>query len=216
MTKKIKLLKKIKTKVIIALVVILLIVIIGFIYLDLVVNPIIVKIAEAEIDSVATTAVSDAIFVVVNDENIDYSDLVDIKYDSEGNVQSLVSNTVKMNYLARELSTKAQLYLDKIAGEGIAIPIGAFTGMPIFSDLGPDYNLKLYPIGSNITTFSSKFTSAGINQTMHSIYIDINASMSVILPTRTQKIEFVTSALVCETIIVGKIPSVYLSGGIAS
>lgn len=210
------LLKKIKTKVVITLVVVLLLFVIVFIYLDLVVNPIIIKIAESKIDSVATTAVSDAIFVVVNDGNIDYNDLVDIKYDSEGNIQSISSNTVKMNYFARELSAKAQLYLDKIAGEGISIPIGAFTGMPIFSDLGPSYNLKLYPIGSNITSFSSKFTSAGINQTMHSIYIDINASMSVILPTRTQKIEFVTSALVCETIIVGKIPSVYLSGGAVS
>lgn len=207
---------KFKSRLYRSLIILLLLIAIVIAYLELVVNPIIINIAEAKVDSVATTAISDAIFKVVTDNDVEYDDLVEIIYDSTGNIASIVSNTYKMNYFARELSTHAQILLDKIAATGIDIPIGAFTGMPAFSDVGPNCNLKLSPIGSVITAFNSKFTSAGINQTLHSLYVDVNTSISVVLPTRSRKIEFITQALVCETIIVGKIPDVYLNGSIAS
>lgn len=188
--------------------VIALVIAICFIYIEVVVNPIILNIAEAQIDSFGTTAVSDAIFEVINNENVNYNDLITITYDHDNSVSSIVANMEKLNYLAREVSTKAQILLDEIADKSVKINLGAFTGLEAFAQYGPKINLSLMPIGSVITTFDSIFETAGINQTKHSIYVDVNTIISVVLPTSTKKITFVTSALVCECVIVGKVPDI--------
>ncbi|MBQ3463790.1 MAG: hypothetical protein IJH36_11955, partial [Clostridia bacterium] len=57
------------------------------------------------------------------------------------------------------------------------------------------------------------FTSAGINQVYHKIYLDVSIEMSymgiMIADTRTVK----TTALVSETVIVGDTPQYYGSSG---
>ncbi len=188
--------------------VIALVIAICFIYIEVVVNPIILNIAEAQVDSLGTTAVSDAIFEVINNENVSYNDLVTITYDDDNTVSSIVANMEKLNHLAREVSTKAQILLDEMADKTVKVNLGAFTGFEAFAQYGPKINLSLMPIGSVITTFDSIFETAGINQTKHSIYVDVNTMISVVLPTSTKKITFVTSALVCECVIVGKVPDI--------
>lgn len=200
--------KTIKQKLLLSVMVIALVIAICFIYIEVVVNPIILNIAEAQIDSLGTTAVSDAIFEVINNENVNYNDLVTITYDHDNSVSSIVANMEKLNHLAREVSTKAQILLDEIADKSVKVNLGAFTGLEAFAQYGPKINLSLMPIGSVITTFDSIFETAGINQTKHSIYVDVNTIISVVLPTSTKKITFVTSALVCECVIVGKVPDI--------
>ena len=188
--------------------VIVVLIAIAFIFVEVVVNPIILNVVEAQVDSLGTTAVSDAIYEVVNKEGISYNDLVKITYDKDDSVASIVANMEKLNHLAREVSTKAQVLLDEMSGQSVKVPLGVFTGLEVFAQYGPKINLSLMPIGSVITTFDSVFETAGINQTKHSIYVDVNTVISVVLPTSTKKIAFVTSALVCECVIVGKVPDI--------
>lgn len=204
--------KRIKAKLFFCFFAILTIVVLLFIYFEMVVNPMVVRIASAKVDSVATTAISDAIYDVICENELKYSDFVNISYDSSGNITSITSNVDKMNLFARDLSTKSQIYLDNIGKLSVNIPLGAFTGLEAFSSIGPEISLKMLPIGSVITSFRTSFDYAGINQTRHSIYVDASTILSVILPTSSKKLEFVTSALVCESVIVGKVPSVYLGG----
>lgn len=70
------------------------------------------------------------------------------------------------------------------------------------------------PIGNVLCKFSSKFTSAGINQTLHSIFVDVQTSVSIILPTRTVQVGGSSQVLIAESVIVGKVPDVYLNGNI--
>ena len=197
-----------KRKFIFSIVIIFFIIAISFIYLEIVVNPIILNIAEAQVDSLGTTAISDAIYEVISDEKINYTDLVNITYDNDNTVASIVANMEKLNHLAREVSTRAQILLDEIGNRSVKVPLGAFSGLEAFAQYGPKVTLSLMPIGSVITTFDSVFETAGINQTKHSIYVDVNTTISVVLPTSTKKIAFVTSALVCECVIVGKVPDI--------
>ena len=78
-------------------------------------------------------------------------------------------NSVTINSFARDVSSVSQVYLDKIIDQGIDIPLGTFTGMPIFVGRGPSVNIKLLPIGSITCRFNSEFVNAGINQTNHKI-----------------------------------------------
>lgn len=200
--------KTIKQRFILSIMVIVVLIAIAFIFVEVVVNPIILNVVEAQVDSLGTTAISDAIYEVVNKEEISYDDLVKITYDKDDSVASIVANMEKLNHLAREVSTKAQALLDEMSGQSVKVPLGVFTGLEVFAQYGPKINLSLMPIGSVITTFDSVFETAGINQTKHSIYVDVNTVISVVLPTSTKKIAFVTSALVCECVIVGKVPDI--------
>ena len=61
-----------------------------------------------------------------------------------------------------------------------------------------------------ILRFLSKFTSCGINQTLHQIYASVETNVSAVLPLK--KINCVRSEdiLVAESLIIGDIPATYL------
>ncbi|MBR2333972.1 MAG: sporulation protein YunB [Clostridia bacterium] len=69
------------------------------------------------------------------------------------------------------------------------------------------------PIGTANCDFVSSFVSAGINQTVHRIYIDVYADINVITPIADPTISVKAEVLVCENLIVGKIPDTYLTMG---
>lgn len=185
-------------------------VVVSFLYVYCIVNPVVVKATEHMIFSLSTSAVSDAIYDVLNEENITYDDLVNIQYDKNGDISLISLQTIRLNLVARKFYQVAQVYLDNMGRAGIDVALGTFTGIPFLSGVGPKINLKLISIGAMTSTFENSFKSAGINQTNHSLYIHLYASVSMILPAYSKTIDSVTEMLVAESVIVGDVPNVYL------
>ena len=184
-----------------------------FLYFNFIVGPLVVEVSRAQVDSVATTAVSDAIYDVIQEEGYTYQDFINVEYATDNTFSSITANAIELNNFARELSTLIQIYLDDVGEHDISVPLGTFTGITALSGVGPKISINIVPIGSVITSFSSSFESAGINQTKHALYIDANISISVVLPLTTKRVDFVTQVLICENIIVGKVPEFYFSSG---
>ncbi|MBO7528244.1 MAG: sporulation protein YunB [Clostridia bacterium] len=210
MKKGLNYLKKIKHKVKIIMVIIITIVIVGLIYLNVVVNPIIISTSTAKIRSLSQRAVETVVWQVISDSAI-YDSLITIVRNDNGKILAINSNAVSINMLALELTQKAQLALSDTGAKGVNIPIGTFSGMPIFTGRGPSINIKMLPIGTIYCKFNSSFTSAGINQTNHRIYLTVHSSVSMILPTASQIIDTETQLMISESIIVGEIPQTYLN-----
>lgn len=183
-------------------------------YFHFVVGPKVVEVSRAQVDSIATTVISDGIYNVMLEKGYKYEDFVDVKHSQTNEIVSISANSVALNKFARELSTETQIQLDTVIDHGIAVPLGTFTGINALSALGPKININIMPIGSVITSFSSQFESVGINQVRHSIFIDVNVTISVILPLGSQNIDFITQVLICENIIIGKVPEVYFNGSL--
>ncbi len=181
-----------------------------FLYIFCVINPIVKEATWASIYSLSTSAVSDAVYDVIAEENLQYEDLVEISYDSNGDISLISIDTIVVNNLARRFYQVAQVYLDKMGDNGLDIAVGTFTGLPFLVGVGPTINIKLVQIGAMTSCFKSKFTSAGINQTNHSLYIELHASVSLVLPTYSSTVDSVTEFLVTESVIVGDVPEVYL------
>lgn len=180
-----------------------------FAYVYCVVNPVVVEATRHMIFSLSTSAVSDAIYDVLNEENISYDDLVNIEQDNNGTITMISLQTIRLNLIARKFYQVAQVYLDNMGKNGIDVALGTFTGLPFLNGIGPKINLKLVPIGAMTSMFKSNFVSAGINQTNHSLFIHLYASVSMILPAYTTTIDSVTEMLVAESIIVGDVPEIY-------
>lgn len=181
-----------------------------FLYIFCVINPIVKEATWASIYSLSTSAVSDAVYDVIAEENLQYEDLVEISYDNNNEISLISIDTVLVNNLARRFYQVAQVYLDRMGDNGLDIAIGTFTGLPFLVGVGPTINIKLVQIGAMTSCFKSKFTSAGINQTNHSLYIELHASVSLVLPTYSSTVDSVTEFLVTESVIVGDVPEVYL------
>jgi len=52
----------------------------------------------------------------------------------------------------------------------------------------------------------------GINQTKHSIYLNVVADISIVMPSRTENFAVMTQVLVGECVLVGKIPETFFQG----
>lgn len=167
-------------------------------------------VSEATIRSITTVAVNDAIYYTLND-NLRYEDLIRIDRDENGNVTTITANSLKINRIARDTAYLSQENLNRMSEEGIMIPIGAFTGIKILAGFGKKVNVKIIPISNVECKFVSSFTDAGINQTKHSIYLQIVSDISIIMPSKTTNLASNTQVLVCESVINGNIPSVYLN-----
>lgn len=178
-------------------------------FLNDVINPIVITSSQSKIFALSQDAINTAVFDVIKDATI-YDSLVNIIRNDVGDIVLITSNAIQINSLSREIVENAQKKLEQLGQKGVNIPIGTFTGMPIFVGLGPNVNIKLVPIGAINCTFTSQFVSAGINQTNHKIYLEVNSKINIILPTASKQLQTSTQMLISENIIIGKIPETYL------
>lgn len=200
-----------KTKFLFFVIPVFCVLLIIFCYMQFVASPIILKSTYAQVDSFATTQISDAIKECIEESGLEYGDFVTIKYNSNQDITAILANSLNINLFAREVASVSQVYFDEIIDKGVDIPIGTFTGLNFLAGRGAKVNFKLVPIGSILSSFKSNFTSVGINQTLHTLSIIVETTVSVIMPLTSDKITFNTEIIVCENLIVGKVPSVYLS-----
>lgn len=199
-------------KTLIAILIIFLLLVILVINYFISVAPMIVTLCEARIRAMTTAAVNSAVFDVMVD-SIKYSDLISIEKNADNEVTLIKANTMLINTLARETARKSEENLERIGEHGVYIPIGTLTRTPLLAGYGPKIEIIVLPIGSVVCEFFSEFEDAGVNQTIHKIYLHVLTSTNVIIPTANSIVKTTTQILISESIIVGKVPEVYLNSG---
>ena len=200
---------KFKYKFLISIIVIL---VLGFIYLTTIVNPIIFNYNKAVVEHNSVDILNNSIKNSLSDYL--YDDLVTIQKNDSGDITLISCNSSNVNKLSNTITSHCQTNLKSLENTGINIALLTFTGIPFLNGIGPKINIKTTPVGYCDSKYISKFTSCGINQTLHQLSIIVSAKVDVLLPIKTFEIEVNTEVLVCESIIVGKIPQVYLTIGI--
>ena len=179
-------------------------------YIRYIATPVIVSNTKAQIGNYATRSINYAIADTMN-QNIGYGELVKIVSDESGNVSFIEANSVRINLLSKTMSKVVMSNFLKFVKNPLKISLGSFSGISILSGLGPKIAYVVNPYGEVYCYFTSNFDSAGINQTYHKIYLVISMKISVVFPTKTLVVNSSSEVLLCETLIVGKIPDVYLN-----
>ena len=167
--------------------------------------------AVAEVRAMCTETINSAVTAVVGG-GVEYDDLFSVVRDDAGNIEMVQANSPEINMVAREIAGLAQANLDALDLKEISIPIGTFTGLALLTGLGPDVTISVMPIGSALCDFVSYFIAAGINQTLHKIYIDVHAEINIITPLDEPTITVKAEVLVAENLIVGEVPEFYFGG----
>ena len=84
-----------------------------------------------------------------------------------------------------------------------------YHGISAFSGISPNFKIAMERAGNINAKIDSEFTSVGINQSMHRIYLDLDCAVGILTPFKTINEEVSSKVLLTETIIVGEVPSTY-------
>ena len=86
---------------------------------------------------------------------------------------------------------------------------GTFTGIKLLAGRGPIIHIKISSIGNVKTDLKSEFSSQGINQTLHRVYLQVECEVNILTPFDNIKRRITNQVLIAENVIVGHIPETY-------
>lgn len=172
------------------------------------VKPVIESVTANEAKIKAVNTINQVVANQLDENSVSYSDLITVSRADDGNVQAITTDIVKMNRLKAKIITDVQNNLGNDTYTSVGIPVGTLFGGDILHGRGPQVSLKITLSGNVTADFKSTFESAGINQTKHQIYLNVNASVYSFLPGFKTTTDINTNVLVAETIIVGSVPQV--------
>lgn len=176
---------------------------------DISIRPVFEKTTAYQCRLIAEKAINGAISDMLADENISYDTIITIKYGENGQVSSIESNVVTMNALKALSSQKINEAIEGIDEEKVGVSVGTASGIEFLYGRGPVMTLGLVPLGHAQTSFESRFTSQGINQTLHAVYLHVDVDVSAVAPWFSTTVNVGTDIIIAETIIVGSIPDSY-------
>lgn len=179
--------------------------------LNIKLRPVIKNIASSRAERIVINTVSDAVARAIDDTDSDYSKLVYLSKNSDGSITAIETNVKAVNELKAHINSEINKQLEALGEEETYIPVGSLTGIELFSGRGPKIKVKLRLYNFVITELKSSFEEAGINQTRHSIDMQVSASIYVVIPGFNTSTEVITNITVAETVIVGKVPDAYTS-----
>ena len=177
----------------------------GFLLADRNVKPLVFSLAEARSAAMASRVLSGAMAEALGD-GVGYDELMNVRMDEKGQVALLSANTVRMNLLADRAGEAALRRLENMSSERVSVPLGAALGLTLLAGSGPLIPVSIVPVGSIGTNFVTEFEACGINQTRHKVYLQLTASIRIVIPTGAKTTQVTANMLVAESIIVGAVP----------
>lgn len=181
-----------------------------FLWLERNLTQVMLTLADARAQVMAVQALNEAAEEIIQ-QGVSYESLVDVSLGSDGSVRLLQANAAGMNRLASQASLLAQEKLDALENQSVSVPLGSALGVALLSGMGPDIRVSILPVGAVVTQFATEFTSAGINQTRHRVFLTMRAQVRLVLPAGASVVEAVTQVAVAESIIVGDVPDSYVN-----
>lgn len=170
-----------------------------------VVEPNLEHIAQIRAETVVTRTINKALAQQF-EGNKGKKDFFDIKKNTDGKVEVVQADSIAINIMMTELSSKIQESFKKMEAEPYYVPLGSLMGSKLFSQLGPDVGLKIIPLSVSSMDFRTEFESEGINQTKFKIYIELTCRIRVLAPFSSETFNSSHTIPVAEAVILGEVP----------
>ena len=171
--------------------------------------PVADELMAAQVNNEASDAVNVAIDRQIAAGELSYDKLVTIEKDALGNVTAIRSNMTEINRLKTGILFRIDEQLEGFSVEQLGVPAGSIFLPELFSGRGPKIPVRVLAVRASDANFRNEFSSAGINQTLHRIMLDIRVDVTILTWTGTREVTVDSSVAVAETVIVGTVPSTY-------
>ena len=174
---------------------------------------VIVALAQTQVINTTSDLINDAI-----DQQIDAGDSMDgrvmyFEKDLDGRIAALKTN---MNEVIRLGTQVLNIINDEILARDasqLGIPLGNSFFPEFLSGRGLSIPVEILAIRNSDASFTSDFSEAGINQTLHRLNMEVRVDVSVLVLGRTESFAVNSQVMVAETIIIGQVPDTLLQTG---
>lgn len=185
-------------------------------YVDRLLQPTLFTIARVKAIHMATEIMNQTVMDNLASQQLKYQDLIQVHKDEQGKIVLVQADTIKINKVSNEITLKIQDSFKKMDSESISIPLGQLLGIHLLAALGPDFNVRMIPVGIVRVDIIDKFEGAGINQTRHLIWLDLSSEFQIAIPLYKEEFKVSTKVPLAQNIIVGDVPPalVTMQGGI--
>lgn len=187
----------------------------AFYWLDVKVRPVVMLAAKA----IATRAATEALNEAVTEEiahDADYSRIVELDNGPDGHLQVARFNFASVTQLQSAATQQALTNLRALSADSLELPVGQVLAGPLIGNAGPRLPIHLYVVGSAHSSVTTDVKSVGVNQTVHILYLDLSAEVSVVAPLITTPVRVQSRVPLAYIVLAGRVPNTYLYNGSGS
>lgn len=173
-------------------------------------RPVLEEAARTQVMNQMTGVLEHAALEALSQQGVEDTALVSIERDADGAITALTTDMSKLNSLRTQIVTQVLQELERVDVSTIQIPLGSLLDSELIWARGPAIQARAMTVGTVSAEFESDFTAAGVNQTLHRIWLELSVPLTVMLPGGEVQAELNSRLCVAETVIVGSVPSTYL------
>lgn len=167
------------------------------------------KLAVTRVTNTVNRIVTQAVNETIDSGEIRYDDLISFEKDNDGKITAVKSNMPEFNRLQSKILNVILERISEVSTRDLSIPLGSLTGASLLAGRGPLVSVRMQSVGSSTAHLENRFVSAGINQTKHQIFLDVDVSVAILLPGFSTATQVSNAFTVAETVIVGTVPETY-------
>jgi sporulation protein YunB len=198
-------------------------------------KPTLVRVAESQTKRIAEYVINKAVNKRIA-EGLDVENLIKVQTDQNGIVSTIDFNAAIVNSVLAETSHLVQENLkqaeegnldmleeafnrdfideNKLHNKGIIyeIPLGQATNNILLANLGPKIPVRFTVLGDILSDVKKTIQPYGINNALVEIAIEIDVSVSIIIPFATKETKVSSTIPVAMRVIQGGVPQFYNNG----
>lgn len=167
------------------------------------------KIIGAQVRNAASTQIDNAVLRYMEENSLTYGSLVNINFDEKGAINSVTADAAKIDAIIVRMDTDIGDML-KEQVMTVSVPLSVIFGTNLLVPWKKCIDVKYFPINVVNVNLRHEFEAKGINQTLHTIYLNIAVDVEVLLPLRNTTESISTEILLGQTLIVGSVPNTYV------
>lgn len=169
--------------------------------------------SQTQVRNSTSDLINKAIDRQIETGNILYERIVYFEKDLDGRITALKTNMSEVNRLKTDILSIINDEILALDTSDIGIPMGSLILPELLSGRGPVIPVRILSIRNSDATFNSKFTEAGINQTLQQLTMDISVDVAILVLGGTDIFTVSSQVVVAETIIVGQVPDTFFQTG---
>ena len=171
------------------------------------------ELARTQVTNTTSDLINDAIDGQIEQGSIQYDRIVYFEKDLNGRITALKTNMSEVNRLKTNILNLINDEILAMDTSHLGVPLGSLFLPEFLSGKGPSVPVQILSIRNSDASFGSRFTEAGINQTMHQLSLEVLVDVSVLVLGETHSFSVSSQVVVAETIIVGDVPDTILQTG---
>ncbi len=169
--------------------------------------------AQTQIRNTTSDLINDAIAKQIDTGNIQYDRIVYFEKDLNGRITALKTNIGEVNRLKTDTLNVINDEILALDTSDLGVPLGSLFLPEFLSGRGPQIAVQILSIRNSDAAFTSNFTQAGINQTLHQLNMSVSVDVSVLVLGKATEFTVSSQVVVAETIIVGDVPDTFFQTG---